>query len=413
MNKGLKIYFGILALAVLIFIIPFVMFFCAIFVPRAEITKEDFINKAESLGLKISKLQVNVTSDDKNLDSDMAQNFLNNNINESYAGQSEDAYIKYIKFSNKNIAYKFLLSEYDNEVEAKRKTSKNANNEYVGKTSYNPNNANIIKAETNFGYFAFIRVNKTYIEIFAKDSATLEKILDTLNYNTPKIGFGIIILYTWFTIVFWLIFATIPLAYIFKKTNRHPVLAFVPIVRLYFLCEIADKEGWKMVFLLLPVVNIVYQIILSLKLAKVFGKSELFGIGIYFLPIIFNPIIAFDDSKYIEGDDGKKEISVDKFIATMKSLDYKIEDLSDNIRISGITYIMQASSQDNLVIAKYTQFINEDLARNYSLTLEKSNQNGICNNILCFGNSVIHATANLENKDEINKIFDELSKTEE
>lgn len=35
-----------------------------------------------------------------------------------------------------------------------------------------------------------------------------------------------------------------------------------------------------------------------LSLAKKFGRSELFGVGIFFLPMIFFPLLAFGGSEY-------------------------------------------------------------------------------------------------------------------
>jgi hypothetical protein len=37
---------------------------------------------------------------------------------------------------------------------------------------------------------------------------------------------------------------------------------------------------------------------ISLDLARAFGKGSGFGIGLVFLPMIFYPILAFGDAKY-------------------------------------------------------------------------------------------------------------------
>ncbi len=44
--------------------------------------------------------------------------------------------------------------------------------------------------------------------------------------------------------------------------------------------------------------NVVVQIIVSISLARNYGKSELFGVGVYFLPFIFLPILGFGDARY-------------------------------------------------------------------------------------------------------------------
>ena len=87
-------------------------------------------------------------------------------------------------------------------------------------------------------------------------------------------------------------------AYIFKKANINSAVAYIPVFYKYFLCKLADEKGWKMIFLYIPIVSIVYRLILSLKLAKVFNKSESFSIGIFLLPVLVNPIPAFNNSEY-------------------------------------------------------------------------------------------------------------------
>lgn len=50
---------------------------------------------------------------------------------------------------------------------------------------------------------------------------------------------------------------------------------------------------------LIPYVNIVFGIYITVMICTVFGKSTLFKIGAVFLPIIFIPILAFNSNIYI------------------------------------------------------------------------------------------------------------------
>jgi len=52
------------------------------------------------------------------------------------------------------------------------------------------------------------------------------------------------------------------------------------------------------VLMILPIVNIVIAFIVYIELAKKFGKSGGFGVGLIFLGIIFFPILAFGDAEY-------------------------------------------------------------------------------------------------------------------
>jgi len=45
--------------------------------------------------------------------------------------------------------------------------------------------------------------------------------------------------------------------------------------------------------------KIVVSVIVFFDLAKVFGKSTGFGIGLILLPFIFIPVLAFGDAKYL------------------------------------------------------------------------------------------------------------------
>ena len=68
--------------------------------------------------------------------------------------------------------------------------------------------------------------------------------------------------------------------------------------------KIVYGNGWKFLLLLIPIVNIVIAIKYVIDLAKAYGQSTLFGIGMIFVPFIFQLILAFGDSEY-EGPLGK------------------------------------------------------------------------------------------------------------
>lgn len=50
---------------------------------------------------------------------------------------------------------------------------------------------------------------------------------------------------------------------------------------------------------LVPFVNVLMIFLIIFQMAKVFGKGFLFGLGLLFLPVIFFPVLAFGDSRYI------------------------------------------------------------------------------------------------------------------
>ena len=42
----------------------------------------------------------------------------------------------------------------------------------------------------------------------------------------------------------------------------------------------------------------IVMILVALEMAKVFGKSAGFGVGLIFLPFVFYPILAFGSAQY-------------------------------------------------------------------------------------------------------------------
>ncbi len=85
---------------------------------------------------------------------------------------------------------------------------------------------------------------------------------------------------------------------VFTKAGQPGWAAIIPIFNLYILCKIAGRPGWWVLLMLIPIVNFVIWIIVSLDVAKNFGKGAGFGIGIAFLSFIFLTILGFGDAKY-------------------------------------------------------------------------------------------------------------------
>ena len=85
---------------------------------------------------------------------------------------------------------------------------------------------------------------------------------------------------------------------IFTKAGKPGWAAIVPIYNLLVKLEVCGRPWWWIFLCLIPVANLVIWVILSIDLAKAFGKSDAFGIGLAFLPFVFHPILAFGSAKY-------------------------------------------------------------------------------------------------------------------
>ena len=84
---------------------------------------------------------------------------------------------------------------------------------------------------------------------------------------------------------------------VFSKAGQPGWASIVPIFNLYILCKVARMSGWWVVALIIPLVNFLALIPISINVAKRFGKGAGFGIGLWLLPFIFYPILGFGDAQ--------------------------------------------------------------------------------------------------------------------
>ena len=80
---------------------------------------------------------------------------------------------------------------------------------------------------------------------------------------------------------------------IFKKAGKPGWASIIPIYNIYIMCEIAEKEWWYVLLSCVPFANIYAMIVLYNGMAKRFGKSGGFVVGMILLPVIFFPMLAF------------------------------------------------------------------------------------------------------------------------
>ena len=86
---------------------------------------------------------------------------------------------------------------------------------------------------------------------------------------------------------------------VFSKAGKPGIASIIPIWNIVVMVEIAGKPGsWVLLILLVPCANIYFAIMLMIELAKRFGKSSGFGIGLILLPFIFWPMLAFGSAQY-------------------------------------------------------------------------------------------------------------------
>ena len=104
--------------------------------------------------------------------------------------------------------------------------------------------------------------------------------------------------------VVWLVVCLTVLAGIWKtftKAGQPGWGVLVPIYNFYLMTKIAQRPAWWLILMFVPVVNLIVAVVLSMDIAKHFGKGSGFGVGLAFLGFVFYPILGFSSAQYDGG----------------------------------------------------------------------------------------------------------------
>ncbi len=85
---------------------------------------------------------------------------------------------------------------------------------------------------------------------------------------------------------------------VFAKAGLPGWAALIPIFNIVVWLQMVGRPIWWLALLFVPFVNFVVTIIITLDVARVFGKGSGFGLGLVFLPFAFYPILGFGDARY-------------------------------------------------------------------------------------------------------------------
>ena len=98
------------------------------------------------------------------------------------------------------------------------------------------------------------------------------------------------------------IFSIVSMWKVFVKAGKPGWASLIPVYNTVVLFQIAGMNPLLILLFLIPIVNFiaipVLMIMLYVKLAKAFGKSGGFAVGLLFLNVIFMAILAFSDAEY-------------------------------------------------------------------------------------------------------------------
>jgi hypothetical protein len=109
-----------------------------------------------------------------------------------------------------------------------------------------------------------------------------------------------IFLFVMILVIIVYVIVAMSLMRIAKRTNTDNAwFAWIPILNLILMLQIAKRPMWWLVFFLVPFINIVgfvLQFVIWVDIAKLLGKSTAIGILAGLIPIIFVPYLAFSGS---------------------------------------------------------------------------------------------------------------------
>ena len=85
---------------------------------------------------------------------------------------------------------------------------------------------------------------------------------------------------------------------LYEKAGVAGWASLIPIYSSIKRSEIAGRPPWWGLLFYVPFLNIVFTLIVDLSLAKRFGHGLLFGLGVFVLPLLTLPYIAFSGDEY-------------------------------------------------------------------------------------------------------------------
>lgn len=88
---------------------------------------------------------------------------------------------------------------------------------------------------------------------------------------------------------------------LFEMAGHKGWECLIPLYGSYAFCEIVYGTGWLFALQLIPWVGVVFSLKFALDAALAYGRTRLFGVGMFFISIVFYPMLAFSSDTTYEG----------------------------------------------------------------------------------------------------------------
>jgi len=86
---------------------------------------------------------------------------------------------------------------------------------------------------------------------------------------------------------------------VFVKAGKPGWAALVPIYNTYVMVEIAQKPSWWFVMFFVPFANVIFSIMTTLEIGRLFGKDTVFNIfGLLLFPTVGWLMLGFGSAQY-------------------------------------------------------------------------------------------------------------------
>jgi hypothetical protein len=85
---------------------------------------------------------------------------------------------------------------------------------------------------------------------------------------------------------------------VYEKAGQPGWASLVPIYNIIVLLRIAGERWWCILLFMIPGVNAAVYLLLCIDVARQFGKSFLFGLGLCWAGALFFPILGFGSAQY-------------------------------------------------------------------------------------------------------------------
>jgi hypothetical protein len=139
-------------------------------------------------------------------------------------------------------------------------------------------------------------------------SVAYAAVTTTTTSITSTSGVLAFIMALWWIFLLLAIFIIVCQWRIYTKAGKPGWASIVPIYNLIVMMQIIGRPTWWVLLYFvsgIPVIGyivaFVFNVVVSIDLAKSFGKSTGFGILVAFLPFIGYPMLAFGNAQYVSG----------------------------------------------------------------------------------------------------------------